>query len=928
MKKRILSLLLAMSLIFSLATTAGVTVSAEITLEAPSTNDDGVYQIDTAGKLYWFAALVNGTLSDGTQNLSANAELTQDITVNSDVLDESGNLVSNTSNFQTWTPISNYSYPTSSGYCGSFNGKGYTIRGLYLNENSTDAYYYYGLFGRIGKNGSVSNVNVEDSYFGSYQYVGGICGNNAGTISGCTFKGNIAGNKSGSSIGERFGGICGYNVSGAMIENCVSRCTVSSNGGNSVGGICGDNVGTINKCITYRYSDTSENGISGPKWVGGICGYNRGVNTENCINFDQKISGSEKVGGVVGYNQATITGCFYYCTAFSSSEALLASKDYGFVCGYNYDNSTVSNCCYYIKDIADSDKNDMFRTEEQFKNGDVTYLLNGGLSTQDCVWKQTIGVDDFPNWESEDIVYSNFGKSHNHAESVTVDNCPICKLKVPGKDNDVYQISSKEELFGFAIIVNNGETSANAVLTDNITVNDNIFNNGSLVTDTSNLDVWTPIGSENNAYTGTFDGQSHTVSGLYFNDDSTNNVGLFGYVGAEGNISNVGVIGSYIKAASNVGGVCGQSGGTIDNCYNSSKINGTSYAGGVCGLNESGTIEKCYNNAAVNGSGIIVGGVCGYSIASDSSDSEITDCYNNGEIKGQNYIGGVCGYNTGSHSEELNNYGRITYCYNNGKVTITATETTEPSEEQVYIGGVCGYNKDTIEHGYNNKAAYDGSAMGNAEDTETVATKDESSFASGEVAYLLNDGRTRAWGQKLTGDNPETMPVFGGETVYFASNTYHNHDASLVHCDICNADTLSEPVKIDNYYQIYTPAELYWFADYANKVDNTELVRADLMADITVNKNVVDANGNLSADADKFRKRVPIGAGKTVITYAEYAKGDDEVASIENNARSLAGVAKAYILNSPDDLSNRPEDVQNLVIRWAGVTPPSQSTEE
>ena len=75
---------------------------------ATDSDGDGYYEIDNAGKLYWFAALVNGTLTDGTaQNTSANAILTKDIVVNEGVLTEMAKNFPDPSGFRPWTPIGN-----------------------------------------------------------------------------------------------------------------------------------------------------------------------------------------------------------------------------------------------------------------------------------------------------------------------------------------------------------------------------------------------------------------------------------------------------------------------------------------------------------------------------------------------------------------------------------------------------------------------------------------------------------------------------------------------------------------------------------------------------------------------------------------------------------------------------------------------------
>lgn len=165
-------------------------------------------------------------------------------------------------------------------------------------------------------------------------------------------------------------------------------------------------------------------------------------------------------------------------------------------------------------------------------------------------------------------------------------------LTEPQKDgNGVYQIGTAEELYWFAACVNgtDGVTqnkSANAVLTADITVNTgNVANCGG--TKQNGWIDWTPVGNYDNQYTGTFDGKNHTISGLYFNNTSTDYVGLFGFVGilewsngdydtVDGVIKNVGVINSYFNANGNVGGVCGElEAGTIEKCYYTGNVNGT-----------------------------------------------------------------------------------------------------------------------------------------------------------------------------------------------------------------------------------------------------------------------------------------------------------------------------------------------------------------
>ena len=366
-------------------------------------------------------------------------------------------------------------------------------------------------------------------------------------------------------------------------------------------------------------------------------------------------------------------------------------------------------------------------------------------------------------------------------------------LKEPSKVNNVYQIGTAGELYWFADKVNNDNTnygSADAVLTADIKVNSNLLSSlkydkdGNVINGDS-FSGWTPIGNESNSYTGTFDGQGFTVSGLYVNNTDFNTgkyVGLFGRVASDGKVSKVGVVDSYFNAYKFVGGVCGYNkSGDITECYNKGTVNGNyMFTGGVCGDNSSGTIQNCYNEGSVTGKNERTGGVCG-----GNENASIINCYNTGKVVGNiSGCGGVCG----------NNYtgGTIQNCYNIGMVSLSTTVNESA------IGGVCGYNKSTITNCYFDSDKYTGTAVGATGDgsnvSDNVIGKTTEQFASGEVAYLLQDAqktgensvKPEVWGQTLS-ENGDTYPVLkktgdAGNTVYAftcGENTAYTNDSNL-----------------------------------------------------------------------------------------------------------------------------------------------------
>ena len=322
-----------------------------------------------------------------------------------------------------------------------------------------------------------------------------------------------------------------------------------------------------------------------------------------------------------------------------------------------------------------------------------------------------------------------------------------------GSKDAVYEISNAGQLYWFAGLVNGSlsgvtqNTSANVVLTADIVVNENVLKpDGTLNEGT--FKEWTPIGNTCNGsyspYTGIFEGQNHTISGLYFKKENTSEVGFFGYNG--GKISNVGILNSYFCGFSQVGGVCGYNSSTITNCYNKGVVDGTadgaSSFGGVCGCNL-GILTNCYNTGIVKGQ-LLVGGVSG------SNNKTITNCYNTGIVSGQSYVGGVNGYN------------------GNGTI-INCNATGEVNGTDSYVGGVIGrnLNKGTITNCYYDSTIYTGAAIGDDKGTTTkVEGKTTEQYRTGEVAYLLQESQTDTeiiWGQAIGTD---TYPTLGGAKVY------------------------------------------------------------------------------------------------------------------------------------------------------------------
>ena len=170
---------------------------------------------------------------------------------------------------------------------------------------------------------------------------------------------------------------------------------------------------------------------------------------------------------------------------------------------------------------------------------------------------------------------------------------------------------------------------------------------------TADITVTKPYANE---FTGTFDGNGKTITGLTFNQQETNNVGLIGRLGENGIVRDVKLDKVNIKANKNVGGIVGgNNGGSIIGCSVSGDISGVLQVGGVVGYLGIGNnvVTACYHEGSVSGS-VSVGGVAG-----DSDYGSLTACYHVGNVSGSQKVGGVTGFAPG-------NLAKVKACYWNG----------------------------------------------------------------------------------------------------------------------------------------------------------------------------------------------------------------------------------------------------------------------
>ena len=802
------------------------------------TDSDEAYEIGNAGQLYWFAGLVNGTLTDGTaQNLKANAVLTADITVNEDLLasintDKDGN----GSSFKAWRPMGmadEKGYLTG-WYTGIFDGNGHSISGLYVNrdEAADDVHTWFksciGLFGYYS--GVTRNLSVLDSYMRGKDCIGGICGyNDGGTIQNCYSAATVCGD-------SYIGGICGRSEGDSIIENCYNTGYVYG-ATRSIGGICGDNSATLQGC--YNVGN-----VNGKFYVGGIVGESSGSgNTiwiKDCYNRGNVIGDTKDIGGIGGYiGSSLVENCYSQATVSGNTNV-------GGICGnsnkvdfqnaYYDSNLYTGNAIGYLKDATI--KQTEGKPSQAFESGEITYLLQA--DREEAIWGQTLSGNDVQAYpvlggakvyqvtEYKGCIESTgiAGTTYNNANAPVFgphvyENgfCTICSAYEPavlttGKydidangeitnSDEAYEIGNAGQLYWFAGLVNGTLTDgtaqnlkANAVLTADITVNEDLLasintDDDGNVTNGSSFKAWRPMGMADEKgyltgwYTGIFDGNGHSISGLYVNRDEAADdvhtwfkscIGLFGYY--SGVTRNLSVLDSYMRGKDCIGGICGYNdGGTIQNCYSAATVCGDSYIGGICGRSEGDSIiENCYNTGYVYGATRSIGGICG------DNSATLQGCYNVGNVNGKFYVGGIVGESSGSGNTIW-----IKDCYNRGNVIgdtkdiggiggYIGSSLVENCYSQATVsgntnvGGICGNsNKVDFQNAYYDSNLYTGNAIGYLKDAtiKQIEGKTSQAFESGEIAYLLQAGREEAiWGQTLSGNDVQTYPVLGGARVY------------------------------------------------------------------------------------------------------------------------------------------------------------------
>ncbi len=681
------------------------------------------------------------------------------------------------------------------------------------------SYYYYGGGVYIAPRGQLTMIggNIIGC---SAEYGGGVCiypgqtgepsqfSMSGGSIAGCVATTGGGGvyayaeesvfNMSGTALirdcrcGVRGGGVraCGtFQMSGqAVIRNCTAESATKYIYGGGV---------YVNSSSNFVMSDEAKiedcqaiSNSSKPSKGGGVCLTNNTKFTlsgnaviQNCTATNSVNPGETYGGGVMAAivkeitlaDSASIAGC---TAANGSGLYITGSQQSGY--GILYANSGSVD-----GDVVLGDTNDgpctITGSGGTVFNGKVTVTpgstiekgtFNGEVTNNGTITGGTFNGEVINNGTITDGVFTGIVSGSGTITGGTFNP----RITGSGTETDPYQIGTAEGLKWFRDKVNNAkakeETKICAVLTANIDLKN---------------EEWTPIGigedtrTEDLPYSGTFDGNGHTISGLNVNYGDKNG-GLFCYV-KSATIKNLTVAGSVTYSSGDgiaYGGIVGcADSSTIENCTNRCTVTGNWDAGGIVGRSVDSDIIGCANFGNIS-SPFRSGGICGIvtgQVDAYGIDATIRDCYNVGMVSGK-YAGGITGQSDSGNIDIL-----IANCYNVG--SLHGNDATGE-----IIGDLSNPRCTTIDNCYylptGNPASTSDLVHVNRTDSKTAAE-----FANGTVRKLLKDGERGNNADPWAGECKyldaagKTLPVFNGQgdAHDHQSNDWEHNDTE--HWQVC-----------------------------------------------------------------------------------------------------------------------------------------------
>ena len=659
------------------------------TPQMPKLND-GCYEIGSAEELYGFAQWRN----ESQTSEAICVKIVDDIVVNSNVFTADFALNGKESDFALWTPISNFK--------GTLDGQNHTISGLvvYEKEAHASAGFINIVFGESEEHHTViKNLGIVDSYVYGDMYVGGIVGHARHlTLDHVFHEGYVNGTTG-------VGGLIGLASQNNYILNSYNKGFVDSHyepgdlyASRFVGGLAGY-IHTDKNLIRNCFSTAKINGVNYTGGLTGIVGIQTELSIENSFTTQEKLHGYEE-----GSAKVTLLNSFSVGNASShnvkTSEAfangvvatILHNAQYGDIWGQNVGADPYPVLTGKITNVSESPK--LSKVTFHTYDGDTTtyathYVVGYGL---DFPTIERAGYR-FDGWYAKSDYTGNALTRISEKETGDVDVYAKWLKYLEAKDG-CYEIANADELFVFAVMVDESDADIScAKLTKDIVVNEHVLNEDeSLNKNGGPFREWNPIMK----FKGTFDGQGHYISGLYYNNSKKEHIGLFGrlYVVFDDGptvIENLGIKDSYFNGSNDVGAVVGNVSAhvLIRNVYNEATVYAETFAGGIVGYEKSElTMVNVYNVGNVGGR-MCYGGLQGGSYG--TGNTTIINSYTS--------RGGLFGYvknKTDSSLTKIHSYARI---------------VSDPGEEEISSEQIKNGELANLLHNYSENGV-DGSVWG------------------------------------------------------------------------------------------------------------------------------------------------------------------------------------------------------------------------
>lgn len=603
-------------------------------IAADSSEDEFV--IATSGDLYGFAKAVTSSnkFDNKTVYLVNDIEANKgyadkiSLTWNSSLAADGKTQIENPHDPYKWTSIGS----VASGYVfnGVFDGQMHTISGIYLDTTEQ----YAGMFAGTGTNANVRNFSLTNSY---------VCQQRHSSTKNCQF-GSIVGNALGT------------------FETIYTDAIVDSYNYN-VGGMIGATSTSAKVFVTDCWFDGVVTCKQAASYYGGLIGYvQKDIEVKHCLNtgsITNTLAGTTGVGAMIGYVKSGANATVSYCVntkAFSIRSNNVTS--YGLMVGLPTGTANVS----YSYSLPNSSP-----AEWGFAYG-KTYDTCNTYSAADVAGLKALTADTKNLFTVE---------CEREYWSITTDGFPVLTsfAKVSNITAQAVDTSWYDESIDEYILKDSGDLYGLALLSQTNTFADKDIKLGTDITINQDIDnpdfEWMSIGTSSCKFQGDFDGQMHTISGLYQNSGNQLQ-GLFADVTGEVLITNFSLINSYFKYNGShsyafIGAVAGRATGRLENIYVNAVVEsvGRNTAGFVGSTSTSGalTIINCWNAGPVSSTSTYTGSLIGFV---DKAPT-IMNCLNTGAITTTSTdsspnIGGFLGNSvTGSGLYNCLNTGMVNY---------------------------------------------------------------------------------------------------------------------------------------------------------------------------------------------------------------------------------------------------------------------------